>query len=56
MGKSKVIKISDEAYQILRDLSVQTEDSISNIASFLIINKNREIRFSERTVRDIWAV
>ena len=49
----KVIKVTEAAYNVLAALSEETEKPISEVASTLIINKDREIRISERVVKEL---
>lgn len=47
----KVIKISDEAYNVVLSLAEEVERPISEVASMLIINKDRCVRMSEKTIK-----
>lgn len=49
----KVIKITEEAYKVLVALSEEVEKPISEVASTLIVNKDREIRMCERVAKEL---
>ena len=49
----KTIKISDEAYQVIKTLADDTERNISDVASMLIINKNNQIQMGEKIVKTL---
>ncbi len=52
----KVVKVSDDAYQILETLAKETESSIAEVASKLIINKDYQLRMGSRNVKNIDVV
>lgn len=49
----KAIKISDEAYNAVSLLADEVDRPISEVASMLIINKDRCIRMSEKTIKTL---
>lgn len=49
----RVIKVNDEAYYILEHLAKETESTIAEVASKLIINKDKQLRFENRVVKNI---
>lgn len=49
----KVIKITDDAYKAVVALSKEVEKPISEVASMLIINKDKEIRLTEKVIKEL---
>lgn len=49
----KVIKVSDEAYEILEKISEETMTPISSIASKFIKDKDKQLYFKERVIKEI---
>ena len=49
----KVIKVSDEAYGILKKIAEETNQSIACIASKLIIEKDKELYFETKIIKNL---
>ena len=49
----KVIKITDDAYKSVVALSKEVEKPISEVASMLIINKDKKIRLTEKVIKEL---
>lgn len=49
----KAIKITDDAYKVVVALSKEVKKPISEVASMLIINKDKKIRLTEKVIKEL---